>query len=61
MVGDGIAGFIWPREYLRKLQVGPKVVNNVLEACAQRPQMTRALCALEVALGAWIFIRPPKF
>ena len=58
MVGDGLAGLMWPREYLRKLKVGPKFVNDLLEACAERPYLTRALCALEVGLGAWIFTRP---
>jgi hypothetical protein len=57
MIGDGLAGLIWPREYLRKLQIGPRLLNEVLEACAQRPDLTRALCVAEVALGAWIFVR----
>lgn len=55
LIGDGLAGLIWPSEYLRKLEVGPKPLNDVLEACAQRPTLTRALCVVEVALGAWIF------
>ena len=57
MVGDGLAGLIWPREYLQKLEVGPKPINNVLEAFAQRPTLTRTLCVIEVAVGAWIFAR----
>lgn len=57
MVGDGLAGLIWPREYLRKLKVGPQPLNDLLEACAERPALTRALCVLEVAFGAWIFNR----
>jgi hypothetical protein len=57
MVGDGMAGLIWPREYLRKLEIGPKPVNDVLEAFAERPALTRVLCIAEVALGTWIFIR----
>ena len=57
MVGDGLAGLIWPREYLRKLEVGPKPVNDVLEHFAQRPDLTRALCAIEVLAGVWIFVR----
>jgi hypothetical protein len=54
MVGDGLAGLIWPREYLRKLEIGPKPVNEVLEVFAERPALTRVLCVLEVAIGAWI-------
>lgn len=57
MVGDGIAGLIWPREYLRKLKVGPEPMNDMLEAFAERPTLTRTLCVIEVALGAWIFSR----
>lgn len=57
MVGDGVAGLLWPREYLRKLQVGPKLMNDALEACVQRPALTRTLCLIEVAIGAWIFSR----
>jgi hypothetical protein len=57
MVGDRLAGLLWPREYLRKLQVGPQALNAVLEACAQRPVLTRVLCTMEVTLGAWIFTR----
>jgi hypothetical protein len=55
MVGDGLAGLIWPCEYLRKLEIGPKPINDVLEAFAERPALTRALCVVEVAIGAWIF------
>jgi hypothetical protein len=57
MVCDGLAGLIWPREYLRKLKIGPEPVNDLLEAFAERPKLTRALCAVEVGLGAWIFTR----
>lgn len=57
MLGDGLAGLIWPREYLRKLEIGPEPINDLLEAFAQRPLLTRALCIGEIALGAWIFRR----
>ncbi len=57
MVGDGLAGLIWPREYLQKLEVGPEPINRLLEEFANRPLLTRVLCVAEVALGAWIFHR----
>jgi hypothetical protein len=57
MVGDGLAGLIWPAEYLRKLKIGPEPMNDVLEALAERPELTRVLCAIEVAVGAWVFTR----
>ena len=57
MMGDGLAGLIWPTEYLRKLEIGPQFVNDTLEAFAERPTLTRVLCVIEVAAGAWIFSR----
>jgi hypothetical protein len=57
LIGDGLAGLMWPSEYLRKLKIGPDCVNDALEALAQRPTLTRALCTVEMAAGAWIFSR----
>ncbi len=56
-IGDGLAGLIWPREYLRKLKVGPQVLNNLLEHFADRPATTRFLCVAEIVFGASIFFR----
>ena len=55
LMGDALAGLIWPCEYLRKLKVGPQPLNELLEAFSQRPVLTRSLCVLEMAFGAWIF------
>lgn len=57
LVGDGVAGMIWPRRYLRALENGPAPIKGILEAFAGRPQLTRALCIGEVALGVWIILR----
>ena len=54
LIGDGTAGMIWPKQYLRKLESGPAPLRGILEAFAERPKLTRALCAGEVALGLWI-------
>ena len=56
-MGDGLAGLIWPREYLRKLKVGPPIMNNLLEHFADRPLVTRYLCVAEIVFGASIFFR----
>ncbi len=58
-IGDGLAGLIWPREYLRKLKIGPRLVNDILEHCAERPALTRFLCVAEVVFGASIFFKRP--
>jgi hypothetical protein len=58
LVGDGIAGLIWPRRYLRAL--ARKETNSSerdSRGSVGRPQLTRALCAGEVALGLWIILR----
>jgi hypothetical protein len=57
LIGDGLAGLIWPREYLRKLKIGPAPLNSTLEAFAQRPALTRVLCVAEVLFGAGVFLR----
>jgi hypothetical protein len=57
LIGDGIAGMVWPREYLRKLKIGPEPINQVLESFAERPELTRAVCAVEVAFGLWVLLR----
>jgi hypothetical protein len=54
LVGDGLAGFICPRRYLRFLEVGPDPLRNTLEAFAERPALTRVACIAEVGLGVWL-------
>jgi len=49
-----LAGFIWPRRYLRLLEVGPSPLRNTLEAFAERPRLTRVACVAEVAIGIWL-------
>jgi hypothetical protein len=57
LIGDGAAGLIWPRRYLRVLKAGPPPVKKTLEAFAQRPTLTRAACLAEIAIGIWIVAR----
>ncbi len=57
LIGDGVAGLIWPGRYLRFLEAGPPVVRNTLEAFAERPALTRAACVAEVGVGIWMIAR----
>ncbi len=57
LVGDGVAGLIWPRRYLRFLKVGPSPIHKTLEAFAERPALTRAACIAEVGIGVWMIAR----
>ena len=56
-MADGVAGLVWPREYLRKLKIGPQLMNDLLEHCAERPTLTRFLCVAEIVFGASVFFR----
>lgn len=57
LAGDGLAGLIYPRRYLRFLKVGPAPLRKTLEAFAERPQLTRIACVAEVGLGIWLIRR----
>jgi hypothetical protein len=57
LVGDGIAGLLWPRRYLRFLKAGPSTVRETLEAFAERPTLTRATCIVEVSIGLWLIAK----
>lgn len=54
LVGDGLAGLIWPRRYLRFLKAGPAPIRQTLEAFAEKPQLTRAACIAEIGIGIWM-------
>jgi hypothetical protein len=57
LIGDGVAGLIWPCRYLRFLEVGPSFLRDTLEAFAERPALTRAACIAEIGIGIWIIRR----
>lgn len=57
LVADGVAGLIWPRRYTRLFEIGPEPLRVVIEAMAERPRLTRAACAAEIALGFWLAVR----
>ncbi len=57
LILDGVAGLIWPSRYLRLWKVGPEFLRSTMEALAERPDLTRALCISEVALGTWMIAK----
>lgn len=57
LIGDGLAGLIWPRRYLRFLEAGPAPIRQTLEAFAERPRLTRAACVAEISLGIWMVVK----
>ncbi len=58
LIGDGINALSAPREYLRQLQTGTPLIDDLLEFFAQQPELTREVSVAEIALGAWLVFRP---
>lgn len=54
LVVDGLSALLAPRKYLRKLQSGAPLVDDLLEVLAEHPELARALSAAEIAIGSWL-------
>jgi hypothetical protein len=57
MVGDGVIGLATPERHCRLWKVGPEPCQRLMEQFAERPGLTRAFCAAEVALGLWLAVQ----
>jgi len=57
MVGDGVVGVLTPERHCRLWQVGPPVMRSTIAWFAERPGLTRVLCAAEAGLGMWLALR----
>ena len=51
LIGDGMMGMIQPRRYTSEWNMGPRGWRNLMEFLNERPSLTRALGAMEVACG----------
>jgi hypothetical protein len=51
---DGISALISPTNYLRKLETGTPLIDDLLDYCAENPDITRGFALLEASLGAWL-------
>ena len=54
LVVDGLSAVMAPRKYLRNLQEGTPLVDDLLELLAERPDVARVLSAAEVLIGSWL-------
>jgi hypothetical protein len=54
MIGDGVIGLLRPVEHCLIWQAGPRWWRETVEWFAERPQLTRAAAAIEVATGLWL-------
>ncbi|MDQ2773610.1 MAG: hypothetical protein M3Y57_01590 [Acidobacteriota bacterium] len=57
LVADGICAMVEPTTYSRRLEIGTPIIDDLLEFCAENPDITRGFSVLEIALGAWLTLR----
>lgn len=58
LLADGTAALSSPRSYLRSLQKGTPIIDDLLELFAQNPDLTRGFSLVEIIAGAWLTFRP---
>ncbi len=51
MIGEGLLTLAFPKQHLMVWDTGPKAMRNLTEFLAERPEFTRALAGIELALG----------
>ena len=51
---DGTLAFTYPTKYLRKLEIGNPLIDDVLDYLADNPKLTRQLSVGEIAIGLWL-------
>ncbi|HEY8997362.1 MAG TPA: hypothetical protein VIM60_05665 [Edaphobacter sp.] len=55
LIGDGIMGIIHPRRDAKAWHYGPEPWKNLMQSLEDRPNLTRALSAVQVAAAvAWV-------
>lgn len=57
MIGEGIIGLIRPAQYARFWKTRPKPLREFTESLAENPNLTRLLCAGEIAVGLCLALR----
>jgi hypothetical protein len=58
MLADGAAALSSPRAYLRSLEKGTPIIDDLVEFFAQNPELTRKISMFEIGLGLWLTFRP---
>lgn len=51
---DGLRLLLAPDAYVRKLQTGTPLLDDVLEYVSETPQITVPVAAAGIALGLWL-------
>ena len=58
LIADGTMALSAPRSYLRSLEKGTPIIDDLLEFFAQNPELTRQFSMAEVIAGLWLTFRP---
>lgn len=58
MLADGATALSSPRAYLRSLEKGTPIIDDLLEFFAENPDLTRKFSIFEIGLGLWLTFRP---
>ena len=53
---DGGRLLVAPEAYLKKLQTGTPLMDDVLEYLGGNPRWSTAIACVEIALGAWLAV-----
>ena len=58
LLADGASALSAPRRYLRNLQNGTPIIDDLLEFFAENPELTRKFATAEIVAGLWLTFRP---
>lgn len=59
-IGDGVLAALFPARHAARWRVGPSPLRRAMSVFEERPGLTRAVGAVQVAAGiAWVSTLPP--
>jgi hypothetical protein len=50
---DGTAALLAPSRYMRRLEFGNPLIDDILDYLAENPDLVRKLKMAEIAMGLW--------
>jgi len=57
LLADGIGALFTPSDYVRKLQFGNALADDLLEYLAENPKLICRIKLVEIAVGIWLVLR----
>jgi len=53
LIGDGVMALVHPQRDAAAWKAGPRVWQNLMQGLRERPVLTRAIGAAQIAAGIW--------